>query len=788
MDSVSSRRRSYLNVSLPKRPSAAAVSAVIAEAFPRCALETQHTLLASADLAPMATDEIVVRQGDDTWVVLIVAGHAGLRRATADGRLSMLRIVSRGEVAGFALLGRRPMIADLVALSDGTVARWTGEHLRTLVESDPGLGLDALDLALAASDQIAERSDALVHQDAVERVARVLYRYRDLFFAEPPVLTRTHLPMLVGTSREMSGRVIRTLEARGVVARTGRQGLALLDPGALERLGQRPLDGNGIAAGTGGTVPSETHGSPWSRDPAVVETTARWGEAGPSAVLEASPNPIVAVDGSARIVYVNTQALVTFGYSREELLGQAVELLLPDRVAERHVGHRDGFINHHIARPMGIGLDLAGRRKDGSEFPVEISLAPVMTDEGLQVYATVVDITARKSAENQLLQAQKLESIGRLAGGIAHDFNNMLFAISGYVEMLEEDLAPSNEVEIDRAAVLHSVQAIGHAADRAATLTMQLLLFSRQQVVSPKVLDIGDAVLGIEPMLRPIIGETIKLTIRLDPEAGRIRADPGQFDQIVVNLVVNARDAMPNGGTVTIETGNTFFDEPFAAEHFDVSAGPYVMLTVSDSGVGMDRATKEHMFEPFFTTKETGKGTGLGLATIYGIVRQAGGHIWIYSEPGMGTTFKIYFPRDDASPTLEARKRPPRTMASGTLLVVEDEPAVREMTTALLERAGYTVIAATDGQEALAMIPAIGSTIDVLVTDVVMPGMSGLDLAERMIRLVPGIGLVLLSGYTAETLDPSRLSMHGAVFVSKPVASRELLDAIGRVMPLRRRP
>jgi PAS domain S-box-containing protein len=504
-------------------------------------------------------------------------------------------------------------------------------------------------------------------------------------------------------------------------------------------------------------------------------------------VLEASPNPIVAVDASARITYVNPRAEATFGYDRDELLGQPVEMLLPERVAERHVGHRDGFIGHPVARPMGIGLDLAGRRKDGSEFPVEISLAPVTTSVGIQVFATVVDITARKAAVNELLQAQKLESIGRLAGGIAHDFNNMLFAISGYAEMLEEDLAAPPDTPIDREAALRSVSAISQAADRAASLTMQLLAFSRQQIVSPKVLDVGDAIRAIEPMLRPIIGETTNLILRPDDGAGHIRADPSQLDQILVNLVVNARDAMPGGGTITIETANAVFDEPFAIEHFDVEPGPYVMLAVSDTGEGMDRATREHIFEPFFTTKETGKGTGLGLATIYGIVRQAGGHIWLYSEPGLGTTFKLYFPRDEGDPIEEPPVTPRPSVGTGTLLVVEDEPAVREMTTAVLERAGYTVFAVANGLEALAKMAELERPIDVLVSDVVMPHMSGLELSEAVLERYPGTGLVLLSGYTAEMLDPSRLTERGAIFVGKPISTRELLKAIARAMSIGRR-
>ena len=394
---------------------------------------------------------------------------------------------------------------------------------------------------------------------------------------------------------------------------------------------------------------------------------------------------------------------------------------------------------------------------------------------------------ARNAAENQLLQAQKLESIGRLAGGIAHDFNNMLFAIHGYAELLTQDLAPANRASLDPDGAMRSVTEITSAAERAAKLTAQLLAFSRQQVVSVEVVDINTAVSTIEPMLRQLIGENNELVMKLDPAAGNIRADTGQIDQIVVNLVVNARDAMPNGGTVTIETGDAVFEAPYSIAHIEVDPGPYVLLAVSDTGVGMDSSVREHIFEPFFTTKEVGQGTGLGLATTYGIVHQAGGHIWVYSEPGQGSAFKLYFPRVDA-PVEDAAAKPAVPVAGvGRVLVVEDEPAVRDMTTQLLRRAGYEVVAVADGPTALVTAGTI-QPIAVIVTDVVMPKMSGIELAEQMMNTYPEVGVVLLSGYTAETLDLKRVTSRGAVFVPKPVTSNQLLQAILRAAAARRGP
>jgi two-component system, cell cycle sensor histidine kinase and response regulator CckA len=494
-------------------------------------------------------------------------------------------------------------------------------------------------------------------------------------------------------------------------------------------------------------------------------------------VLETAPYAIIAVDATGTIVFANPLAGTTFGYPSHALLDQSLELLLPEDVISRHRSHVEGFLSHPVPRPMGTGLDLVGRRSDGSTFPVEIALAPVDTAKGPQVFAAVVDITLRKAAEAQLLQAQQMEGLGRLAGGVAHDMNNYLGAIRGFADLLLEDLdapiLPTREELISRARV------ITDSADRAADLTRQLLAFSRQQVLTPHVLDLSDAVAALEPMLRRLVGDNVRLVLERAPDALRMRADAGQLDQILVNLVVNARDAMPTGGTLRIETRRSSHSDTDAARHFGVQPGKYVTLIVSDTGVGMDAEVRKHAFDPFYTTKELGKGTGLGLATVRGVVAQSGGHVWLYSEPGHGTTFKIMFP--ELSDAVERPAGPgptPRRRSGGRVLVVEDAEVVRDYTTQVLTRAGYTVTAVPDATDALRLLGAISDPVDVLVSDVVMPGMSGIALARHVRAQFPAVGIVLVSGYTAGSLDLEEAVVLGATFVGKPFTREELLRAV----------
>ena len=396
----------------------------------------------------------------------------------------------------------------------------------------------------------------------------------------------------------------------------------------------------------------------------------------------------------------------------------------------------------------------------------------------VRVWGTQRDVTEQRHLEEQFRQAQKMEAVGQLAGGIAHDFNNLLTAILGNTQLLLRDLPPGDAKRGD-------VEEIRKASERAASLTRQLLAYSRRQMLQPEVLDLNVVVAEMDKMLRRLIGEHIALEAGLTPDLGRVRADPNQIEQVIVNLAVNARDAMPDGGKLTIETANVDLDEAFAQAHLGSVPGSYAMLAVTDTGTGMDAAVRAHLFEPFFTTKEVGKGTGLGLATVYGIVKQSGGYISVYSEPGRGTSFKIYLPRI-ATPADEPAGPQKGGPAPGseTVLVVEDEPAVLTLSRRALEAQGYVVLAASDPLAALRVVERHGGTIHLLLTDVVMPGLSGRELADRLTAQRPGIRVLYMSGYPGDAVVQHGTLPSGSAFLQKPFSPdglarkvRDVLDA-----------
>jgi PAS domain S-box-containing protein len=629
-------------------------------------------------------------------------------------------------------------------------------------------------------------------------------------------------------------------------------------------------------------------------------------------ILEAVPDAVVAVNRQGVIIQVNSQTEALFAYTRDELIGQKIEMLVPERQRPEHDRHREQFHAKPKIRRMGSGLDLYGRRRDGSEFPVEISLSPVATPDGTMVLSVIRDIsdrkrieedlrraneeldrrksrelrdsqnrlalivdssqdaiigknldgivthwnkgaehiygykaqemigkpisvlapkeredeipailqkirsgqrieyfesvrvtkdkrilhvsisvspiydaegkvvgastiarniTAQKKTEDQLRQSQKMEAVGRLAGGVAHDFNNLLGIVTACTELLRS--------RVD-AGSLEYIDNIREAAKRGASLTRQLLAFSRRQPVQTQLLDLNERLKEISKLLHPLMGDDVEIVLRPRPTTAIIEVDPGQLDQIVVNLAVNARDAMPRGGKLILETAVLDSDESFAREHPAMIAGCYVMLAVSDNGTGMDEATRSRIFEPFFTTKEMGKGSGLGLATVYGIVKQSGGHVWVYSELGHGSTFKIYFPSAEyklgTAPEAQSEALPARREGV-TILLVEDDATMRRLTRKLLEEYGYKVLEAEDGKSALAVIGSDHAAIDLILTDVVMKGMNGPELVLRLIDSHPAMKVVYMSGYTGELVANQGLD-GGIRLLEKPFTRLDLLKTL----------
>lgn len=487
-----------------------------------------------------------------------------------------------------------------------------------------------------------------------------------------------------------------------------------------------------------------------------AEAALRNSEASFRALFNSAPQSVFAIDHQGAIAFANRKSEDMFGQAPERLMGRSLEVLLPARL---HAAFRRD-------RLQGVG-EVFGLRAGGEEFPIEVVLGSVETSEGLTL-AFVSDISERVALQRQLLQSQKLESVGHLAGGVAHDFNNLLTVIRGYAQMALARPHFSEELR-------EPLSEIVRAADRAASLTRQLLMFSRRQAGAPRTISLNELLGNLERMLRRLIGEDIELLFLLSPQAAAVRADPAHIEQVVVNLSINARDAMPHGGRLIIETAAVRADAPYAHSHPGVQAGDYVALKVTDTGSGMTPEVKTHIFEPFFTTKQPGKGTGLGLSTVYGIVKQSGGTISVYSEPGQGTTFKILFPAAEAeSPEAQAGETPLTLSGSETILVVEDEPGVRRFIQGVLQSEGYRVLEAADGASASQIAASESGPIHLLLTDLVMPGMGGADLAVSFAKLRPEAPILLMSGYSDRALG----SVPVDAMIEKPFTPRALLHCV----------
>ena len=511
----------------------------------------------------------------------------------------------------------------------------------------------------------------------------------------------------------------------------------------------------------------------------MMEDALRRSEAGFRSLVHNAPYGILRTKPDGRIVQANPAMVRMLGYASElETLS-----LNMARDVYRRPEERAAATAWSTKQDSVHGVELEWRRKDGSMFAVRCDTHVVMDADGyLEFLETFVeDVTERREMELQLRQGQKMEAVGRLAGGIAHDFNNLLGVISGYAELVSEQIDPGSELH-------NSVQQIRKAAERASSLTRQLLAFSRQQVLETKVLNLNIIVEDMVKMLPRLLGEDVELQASLDQALGAVKADQGQIEQVLMNLAVNARDAMPGGGKLEISTRHVSFDSELAQKHPSMTPGEYVLLSVIDTGTGMDKQTQTHIFEPFFTTKERGRGTGLGLAMVYGFVKQIGGYVWVESEPGVGSTFAIYLPAasEEVSQNSPCAVITASGRGAGTVLLVEDEESLRTLTRSILEQGGYSVLEACNGTEAVEIARENSGPIHLLLTDMVMPGMNGRAVAEKVGQLYPGIRVAYMSGYTGfNTRENASLN---AVVIAKPFTRNILLQKLSEALEFEQKP
>jgi hypothetical protein len=514
-------------------------------------------------------------------------------------------------------------------------------------------------------------------------------------------------------------------------------------------------------------------------------------------LFEVAPDAMIAVAPDGLVTMANTQAEQTFGYAAGDLIGRPVGMLVPEKARAALAAARSGYFADPQAQPGVIEFKLSGLRQDGRRFPAEITLSGLPTDSGMLVAAAIRDVTERVALEaererlrviaeqeriaRRVQQSQRLESLGQLVGGVAHDFNNLLNVIQGYADFTAEQVEALAPADPRLEPVLEDIEQVRVAAQQASRLTRQLLTFAREDVIRPEVLDLNEAVKEAGQLLRRTLGEHIDLVIAAEPALWRVKADRGQLEQVLVNLAVNARDAMPGGGRLSIDTGNTEVDAAYATGRPDLKLGRYARLRVSDTGTGMDRATVARVFEPFFSTKPKGHGTGLGLATVYGVVTQAAGNIEIYSEVGLGTTITVLLPAtdEDAAPYLA----PPGTIDDQrghgeTILVVEDEESLRQLTTRILTRNGYQVCAVGNGAEAVRRASDMAQPITLLLTDVVMPEMLGNEVAARIGAIRPDVPALFMSGYAQPILDSHGVGAASFDILAKPFTEADLLTRV----------
>ena len=497
-----------------------------------------------------------------------------------------------------------------------------------------------------------------------------------------------------------------------------------------------------------------------------------------NSVIEGTTDAVYVKDCDGRFLLVNGAACKMVGKSAEEILGRDDRTLFSPETAELGMAHDLRIMAARKVESCEDELVLA----TGEHILIQKTEGPVFDGQGnlIGIFGISRDITSQKRSEEeraklwaQLLQAQKMESVGRLAGGVAHDFNNLLTVINGYSDLLLQQITPEDPIQ-------EPISEIRKAGARAAALSRQLLVLSREQVVRPKVLDLNEVIGEVEKMLGGVLGEDIRIETSLSPSLGSIRADAGQFHQVLMNLIVNARDAMPGGGKILIETSNVDLDQGYALQHPELAPGPYVLMTVSDDGLGMSEEVRSHLFEPFFTTKKQSEGTGLGLATVYGIIKQTGGAIWAYSEPGAGATFKIYLPRVDEAIKAEDETKTAITTLRGTetVLVVEDQQELRTLAAAILRRYGYEVLEAANASEALVHAERHTGRIHLMVTDLVMPGMTGAELAVRLSPLRPDMKIIFMSGYAKNAIVDRGILDSDVPYLPKPFSPEALASKV----------